>query len=467
MIEITRRLAARFRAMLRRSVVDRTPRGEWPLMACRTDAQGLHLYAQRDSVGLRFDVPGKRPPAVLAFRSSELAQFEGRSDDCVVLEGIGPAKGRARWHEGPMPCGVEFETVAPESAAAAPQMPSRWVDQPARFVSALDEAARAAAKESIRFALSHLHWRGSTGELIATDGRQLLVQSGFAFPWKNDVLLPAVRAFGLRELAAEGPVAVGRVGQRVFVRIGPWTFDLEVQEGRFPNVHQVVPRPETIMSRMKFDRDDVVFLLESLATAPGRADEEFPVTLEFGSPPIFRARGTDVNAAAEIEVSRSVCQGRPARVPIGGSYLSRALRLGCNELAVSKPDAPLLFQGDGCTYVVMPLNPELAIAPAEGATHIASAIDVADRLQPRTRRTPMPPSHANGHAGSNGTGAAADAERGPGFQELLVEADQLRAQVQDVLARLTKLLAGLKQFRRQGRAVQAAVQSIRDLRLEG
>lgn len=80
----------------------------------------------------------------------------------------------------------------------------------------------------------------------------------------------------------------------------------------------------------------------------------------------------------------------------------------------------------------------------------------------------MPASHANGNsANGNGHGDVDRGERPPVFQELVAEADQVRAQVQEVLGRLTRLITGLKQFRRQSRAVQVAVQSLRDLRLEG
>ena len=77
----------------------------------------------------------------------------------------------------------------------------------------------------------------------------------------------------------------------------------------------------------------------------------------------------------------------------------------------------------------------------------------------------MPPAHANGQNG-NGPASAADADRSSGFAELVTDTEQMRQQVQDVLTRLGRLLAGLKQFRRQDRAFRTAVQSLRDLRLE-
>ena len=80
----------------------------------------------------------------------------------------------------------------------------------------------------------------------------------------------------------------------------------------------------------------------------------------------------------------------------------------------------------------------------------------------------MPSPHSNGHS-TNGAsnGSNTDHERPPALAELVAEAEHLRSQVQEVLGRLTRLLSGLKQFRRQSRAVSAAVQSLRGLKLEG
>jgi len=58
-------------------------------------------------------------------------------------------------------------------------------------------------------------------------------------------------------------------------------------------------------------------------------------------------------------------------------------------------------------------------------------------------------------------------ERLPGIAELIAEAEELRTLLQDASTRLARLLAGLKQQRRQSRAVEAAVQSLRQLKLDG
>ena len=56
-------------------------------------------------------------------------------------------------------------------------------------------------------------------------------------------------------------------------------------------------------------------------------------------------------------------------------------------------------------------------------------------------------------------------ERGS-INELIAEAEELRTILSDASARTTRLLAALKQQRRQSRAVQQAMQSLRQLQLD-
>jgi hypothetical protein len=75
-----------------------------------------------------------------------------------------------------------------------------------RRIAALAEASRSTAKESVRYGLSRLRLRGSTGEVVATDGKQLLVQGNFQFPWQDAVLVPRLSVFGHRDMAIPGTV---------------------------------------------------------------------------------------------------------------------------------------------------------------------------------------------------------------------------------------------------------------------
>jgi hypothetical protein len=57
-------------------------------------------------------------------------------------------------------------------------------------------------------------------------------------------------------------------------------------------------------------------------------------------------------------------------------------------------------------------------------------------------------------------------ERGPSIAELITEAEALRNVLLDATSRLARVLAGLKQHRRQSRAMQAAMHSLKQLQLD-
>ncbi len=75
----------------------------------------------------------------------------------------------------------------------------------------------------------------------------------------------------------------------------------------------------------------------------------------------------------------------------------------------------------------------------------------------------MPPPSHNGHSTEHRVPVASD--RIGGIDELLSEAESLRQSLIEASARATRLVAALKQHRRQSRAVEAAVSTLRQLRI--
>jgi hypothetical protein len=474
LIVLSRAQVRLFRSVLRRSVVEQVPRGEWPLVLCEAGEPGLRLSALRGDVGLCYREAGERTADTLVFRSSVLQQIEGRTPDPVTLEQAAPGKGRARWDEGAVPRVVDFETVTADSAPTLPRAPSEWAAMPDGFLTVMDEATQTTAKESGRFALSRIQIKGRAGQVVATDGKALLIQGGFRFPWSDDLLVPRVSAFGLRELAEERPVAIGRTERHVAVRAGRWTFWLAIDtSSRYPDAQTVVPRPSAGACRLSLNAADAAFLAQALPKLPGQDDDHSPVTFDLGRKALVRARAQGGDAVTEVELSRSRVEGS-ATLCIDRTILRRALQLGFVEVLVCKPDTPLLFRDSRRVFVTMPLDRQSALAPSPDAVRIASPVSGPSPTRkpseqpPRGRRSPtMPASHASNDPPSATRGNGAPAEGGPSLTELIAEAETLRASVQESSARLTRLIAGLKQHKRASLAMRAAVQSLRQLKLDG
>src|SRR5205807_2258054 len=121
-------------------------RSDWPLVLVRTDGQALALRACRGDVGVGHIGPAGGAADAIAFRSSALAEFEGKADAPVVLEQVAPGKGQARWSEGGTPRAVDFDAVTPDSLPQLPEVPARLAAMPEGFLVALGEAARTTAR---------------------------------------------------------------------------------------------------------------------------------------------------------------------------------------------------------------------------------------------------------------------------------------------------------------------------------
>ena len=92
MLELSRTLARRYRAVLRRAS-GRAGRSDVPLVLCRAGPDGLTLEARRDDVAVRLQEEGPHLSDAIAFRASVLAEFEGRGDELVAIEQVKFGKG--------------------------------------------------------------------------------------------------------------------------------------------------------------------------------------------------------------------------------------------------------------------------------------------------------------------------------------------------------------------------------------
>jgi hypothetical protein len=298
------------------------------------------------------------------------------------------------------------------------------------FLTALAEAARTAGGELSRQAVRCVLLRG--GEVIATDGRQLLVQKGFSFPWDGEALIPALPAFGCKELAGHKTL-IGKHAGKIVLSCGPWSLCMDCEDARhFPDVSRVMAggRPSSLF----IDHADAATLLKGLPSMPGNDETHAPVTLHLGARPRVSA-GTE-----EVALSRSKAFGPALAVPTDRAYLTRALSLGFREVSAAA-DRPLMCRDERRVYLWMPLDGS-GPAPRPRARPPAG--------QPERRDESMP-TH---DAGVNGA---------PPEPAALEEAEALKAQLQEALVRTSRLVAALKRRRREERAVNDVVASLKKI----
>jgi hypothetical protein len=472
-ITLERCLAQQLRAMLRRCPLPSGLRDP-PRLRLQTGPDGLHIAMPLAECAISYHQPGSLPEEVLAIPASVLGDIEGKSGS-VQLEVLASGKGRASWDDGELPRSLELATVVSQSVLPLPERPSLWQPIEPAFLDALAEAARTAAPESVRLALSRLQLCGSTGQIIATDGRQLLVQGGFSLPWKEDVLIPALPLFASRQMPREGPLALGRTPSHVTLLLGRWTVQLEIDtSGRFPDIQAVIPRRDSKATQLRVSEEDAAFLVHTLSSLPGSKEDCSPITLEVGEQVLLRARGEDSPDLSELVLAHSSSTGPAVRLCLDRRYLRRALQLGYRQVQLASAARPLMCQDEWRTYLFMPLDKDRALAASDDAVSISSnpvRLTPSPACHKTQRRKPLMPRPANPEPpashGSATSSAPSPPENGQEQHvDLLAEAEALRALLQNAQARLTRLMTALRQQRRQSRALQAAMASLRDLQLD-
>lgn len=224
---------------------------------------------------------------------------------------------------------------------------------PALF-QALADASLIAGKTAARYALDHLQLRGRDGKIIATDGRHLLIQSGYRFPWANDLLMPANAVFACLKGTRE--VLVGRTASQVCLRAGRFTLFLSINRtDRYPAVDEVVPDKDSVVSRARLADADRERLLKAIPELPGGRDADAPLTLELRETVTVRARAEGEDGEGVLVMGDSRAIGKPVGIMLNRRYLTLALKLKLPDFQVVSAQEPVLFRDRNRLYVVMPL----------------------------------------------------------------------------------------------------------------
>ena len=412
MLTITRRQAHQLRAVLRRAF---GTRGPGPALGFTADAEGLRVRARFADVAVEFRAPGEHPAETLWLPFQALADFEGKKDEPVELVAAGKGRVTAQWRDGSVPQIVEYDSVPPHDADKFPMLPETFAENPPGILQALVDAGESTDPEAVRYAVQCIQLRGA-GSINATDGRQLLVQEGFQFPWTEDILVLRSKVFGSPELAGDQPVMVGGDGDWVTLRSGPWTIWLAVnKDGRFPNLDRHVPQLDAATARCRFSSSDAGFLGETLPRLPCDDEDNRPVTLDLNGSVAVRARAADQPRPTEIVLAGSEWSGKPIRLNTNRKFLGRAMKLGFRELCIFGDKTPVACFDDTRRYVWAPLEPDGAIKPADDAIRIDVRPGAAGVPTPKSRKrrrtstvsetTTNPNSNgatSNGHAKTNG-----------------------------------------------------------------
>ena len=476
MLTITRCQARRLAAVFRRHALGIAHKGPIPPLTLHADpGGGLRVRFHHPPLAVELALPGEiqeGEPVALPLEAP--ADVQGRDEGVVTLEADGPGRTLVRWSDRGIPRSRAYAAMPVADLAVFPDLPERFEPNPPGLLDALVEASGTTDAGSTRYALGCLALRGDSADLAATDGRQVLVQGGFRWPWAGTVLVRRPPPLMGKELPRSRPVEVGKTDTHVILRAGPWTAWLAIQDGRFPHVDHVIPAAEAAATRLRLDPADAAFLADAIGRLPGGEVTNAPVTVDLNGVVAVRARDGDQGPPTELVLARSGYSGTPARFCCNRAFLARAAGLGLGELELGGPEDPVAGRGGGRVYAFQPLSREGAIGPAEDAIRIESgpveppiparqSVESPKARNPVSERSPRPrttPSADEGAEPSNHPGG------GAGLAPLIQEAVALHDALGDSRARAARLIGSLRRERKRSRLLTSTLAQLRALRLQ-
>ncbi len=475
MISITQRLAGQLKTVFRQAL-DLPTRGTMPPVQFSSGSDGVRIRCRGPEAAAELHLAGEQPAEAFWIPFELLSDVEGRKEIPVEIRLHEDTQVLASWREGSVPQMVQHQAANP-AAGDWPPLPEQFGENPPEILSALSEAGKTIDPYSERYALGCLQLQGDQGKIAATDGKQLLIHSGFAFPWEGEILVPASKIFGSAQLPNEQPVFVGRSEKWFTFRLGPWTFHLAINsEGRFPKVEDHIQRVEYADATFQMSPADRQFVIENLSRLPSNDTYNNPVTIDLNGSVTFRSRAEGQTTSTELILSSSSRNGEPIRFNTNRQYLQRAATLGFHQVYFFGDRAPILCQDDHRQYTWAPLDPEYAIKPANDAIRIESPAEPSQpqvrqpRRKPKEgmpRKTPEPASEPanesaapqNGRSRKPSAAQSTPEEPGTALQQAVALRDALR----EAASKAGELIRTLRREKKQSKLLKSTLASLREI----
>lgn len=462
MISITRKLVRTLRAVFKRSG-DGTRRQSPPILF-DANTDGLWIWCHSERTVVSYHLPAPQPAVRFMISFADLAELEGGRDHPITLNPTGDIV-EAHWTDAGVPQHRSF-TALDCSELKNPSMPEQMAVLGDDAFPELAEVSRSCGEGQVRYALDCLQLRGQAGEAVGSDALNLLITSGFRWPWTDNLLIPRSKLFSSPDLATAGPVSTGCTEQHVVFQAGRWTLWFAIEkELRYPTFEHVIPDMTQALTRVTFAPDDQRFLEQTISRLPHDSDEHLPVTMHCNGHVAIRGQGAD-GPVTELVLSQSTVQGEEVLINMNRDYLRRAARLGLSELGLWKDTTPMLCSDARHRFVWQPLSNAQVLRPSPDNISIHSPTATVVRhqpLSPSKNVDTMPETTA-----SKVTPAISEMESVKAAVEDLppdpIEAaEQLRDLLRDTVGKANRLISALKRQKRQHQFVRSTLASLKQL----
>jgi hypothetical protein len=446
-----------------------------PPLVLRTEGQQLRAQYRYHDLAVEYTEPGNFSQLdSITVPLDALADVEGRDDRPVVFEGVEPDKTIVRWQDRIVPRIKQYDVRALGYIGPFPATVADWTPISVDLLTALSEACETCTDDTPRYALDCVQLRGTDHQVVATDGRQLLIQCGFGFPWDGDLLIRGAPIFACKTFPRDQPIHIGKTETHVLLKIGQWTIFCEIQkQQRFPRVDDAVPPNDSIRSRVQFNAEDARFLAATLDRLPGGEELNSPATIELNGKVAIRARETEQSQITELVLNGSNYSGPPISISTNRSFLRRALSLGFRDIGFASVESPIVCRRENSIYAWQPLSADSTVGPAAEMQLIESSPQSCSpehesSLRASPRRTKSEPARRNGHAQSlqpESNGQVGNASNGTNLALLIHEAEAIHTSLTEARSSVARLITGLRRHRKQSRILNDTLKSLRQLKL--
>ena len=494
MISISRSMARQFRAVARRAGLHKANSVGTPCIRLIATADSLRMHITNGHTAVEYRCAGQFDATDISVPFQLFTDCDAKSDTPVTIRMEEPNRLVATWNDRGVPQqrNYDFPATPPEMATLSCEFST---NDPGLLV-ALREAKATVDASSSRYSLDCLQLKGATGTIVATDSRQLLLQTGFQFPWQEDLLMRATDVFASRELPSESPVEIGRTEQGITVRIGEWTIHHEIDsQGRYPKLNHVIPASDAIATRMQIDATDAKFLTDTVNRLPADELTDRPLTVDLNGSVAVRARNDEQSPMTELILSRSQRIGNQLRLQTNRAFLVRALQLGFREIGFVDAHSPCICQDATRTYMWMLLENKGALEPnanalridsmsmtpngsakrqgnnsgvvstaRSGALTTISTSNFAPAVTPPVNRVSQHLPHHE-FATSSGKNESTLSPVLSQSTDLIEQALELRNQLRLITQGLTELVAQIRHQKKQTRLMKSTLQSLQQLQL--
>jgi len=389
LIQITRILAKQLRAIFKKTL---NRHGPQTILTFRSGDDGLFVEANGTSQALQYHDPQAQDREHLLVPLNVLEDVQGAKAEPVFLNTRRAGVLGASWHDKGVFHDLEYDSPEPVADAKPfPAMPTQLAENPPTMLAALRDAYETTDIESNRYALGSIQVRGSEGVIAATDGRQLLKQTGFQFGFENELLLEHTKFFANKELPDDQPVRVGKSDDKTVVfQVGPWSYWIAVADGRFPDIDRIIPSTQYSKATLQLNAADAKFMVDNLHRMPnGVTNRE--LTLDLNGFVILRATSPTTPRPAEMILRNSRKQGDDVRICTDRKFLARAAEMGFSEIHLPDNTAPAVARDATRTFLWMLLDAKEAIKPTDDCLRIESPFDYGPRASstPSRKESPM------------------------------------------------------------------------------